>query len=105
MAVICSKYHRASSFTYHPDKRWFVGTASDLDPKHSFDGVVYDDACDVGFTILGRKHAVLYSQHSHRSDREGEIQVWIYRPICRHTGRAVKPGEPGYGTEVHIIND
>lgn len=62
---------------------WLEGTlwaeASDL-PEPSR---VYDDACDVGFTIqsfhTGRE--VVYVQVGENKDQEGGIESWIFEPV------------------------
>lgn len=86
-------------FSWDPGRRWFVAEASDL-------GVIpmdplYDDACDVGFVLNGKHQPVRYYHSHNRTECEGEILVFVYKPTPESERRV-----PGCrGTEVHILND
>lgn len=66
--------------------------ASDLpDPSR-----VYDDACDVGYTVISHRtgREVVYAQHETVRNAT-EVRYWIYMPV-RHTDPQIP---------VHIFND
>lgn len=46
--------------------------------------LVWDDACDVGYTVISHRtgREVIYALHSQES-RKGDLLYWDYRPISR----------------------
>lgn len=79
----------------------FVAEASDFnDDPHIIEQRVFDDACDVGFAIQGKERIVSFCQDDTKRDADGEVMVWIYRPITKH-GRI----DHAMNVEVHILND
>jgi hypothetical protein len=70
-----------STFTWDPRTRTLSAEASELPPF----GRVYDDACDVGFTVLGHHAEVVFALQEEHRDREGDVTHWTFVPA--------KPGE------------
>lgn len=60
---------------------------------------VYDDACDVGYTVVdgktGREFVVALAREK-RSTSSGELLCWEYDPI---------PGSPRYALLLRVYND
>lgn len=85
-------------FTYVPAENMFVTEASDLGLGHGIDfGRVYDDACDVGLTLVSHRtgtRVVFAIEHEER--RDGDLLYWDLRPADR--------SKWGCGT-VRIFND
>jgi hypothetical protein len=92
------KPHRVSSskFTYHQGT--FVCEDSDFGKVGLIDrlGQVYDDACDLGFTIVSQKtgREVVFAQDG-EDRRDGEVMGWRF--VC------VTPGHKNL--KALIIND
>lgn len=109
MAIICNKYHSTRDFSYHADTKSFVAEASDFGPGNH-DGMVYDDAADVGFVLVSHKtgDSVLVAQDGVDMNGE-EIAGWRYKVIAvqgQHPGQWVRPnGNPQYDFSVLVIND
>lgn len=82
-------------FNYIASDNTFVADASDL---NGF-GRVYDDACDLGVTLVSAKtgREVVFVVTAERRDGEGEILFWELRPATLDTRRS--PGT------VQIYND
>jgi hypothetical protein len=59
----------------------FSTFASDLGPDAKL-GQVYDDACDLGFTIISEKtgKAAVFAEHGPAYDNEGDISHWRF--VC-----------------------
>jgi hypothetical protein len=85
------------------DLREYVAEASDLG-RNPF-GRVYDDACDIGLTLVHERtgrQLVLYVHDEHR-DAEGELQWWELRPVPRRDQPGMLPGAED--TRVRVYND
>jgi hypothetical protein len=81
-------------FTYVREERLLVAEASDL-PEMSR---VYDDACDVGYTVVSShtNKSVVYAVSHTERDRGGDLLYWDLE--------AVKPRDTTLPT-VRIFND
>lgn len=78
------KPYRVSTkrFTYNAVTNTFTAEASDLGSNFRL-GRVYDDACDMGFTLMSArtgKEVVFYLSHTER-DREGELLYDEFRAV------------------------
>lgn len=69
-------------FTWLPEHRELVADISDLGKGDPFQRL-YDDACDIGFSI--RSHhtgrVVVYALHRVKKDCEGDVLCWTFKPI------------------------
>ena len=86
MLLAPSQVHH-SRFHWDPETRRFVGEASDLGRNFRL-GRVYDDACDVGLTIVGRHSNLVFYMAQEIRDGEGdlmftEFKVAPYQPKAR----------------------
>jgi hypothetical protein len=80
MAVLKPTYVGTKLFTWLPEESLLVAEDSSL-PRPSR---VWDDACDVGYTLVSHQTnspLVVTREHVER-DREGDILYWEYKPIA-----------------------
>jgi hypothetical protein len=68
-------------FDYDKNERCFVAEISDLGPGFEFHRV-YDDACDVGLTVISHRSGreVVFAVDEVETDREGDILAWRLVP-------------------------
>jgi hypothetical protein len=100
-ATVDSRY-----FTYDAKERLFVTEMSDLDnggTREAF-GRVYDDACDVGLTIISQRtgSAVVFCLSEEKRDGEGDMMYWeleVVPECCRGIQSHLK------GMKIRIFND
>lgn len=79
MTVLRPSPVSTNRFTYISADRMFVAEASDL-PEF---GRVYDDACDVGLTLISArtgKEMVVTVNHTERDQADGEFLYWDLVP-------------------------
>ena len=83
-------------FTYVPAQNMLVACASDLGSLRL--GRVYDDACDVGMTLISHRTGkrIVFAEGATVRDAEGDVQYTDFHPA--------RPGEWAAGT-VRIFND
>lgn len=83
-------------FMYSPSDNTFVACASDLRGFRL--GRIYDDACDVGFTLISQRtgREIVFALAHEERDRDGDLRWEDFRPVNRN--------EWGAGT-VRIYND
>ena len=88
-------------FSYFKDNRHLCAEISDLGPGFEF-GQVYDDACDVGLTVIDGygKEGVFYVEKEQRDD-EGELQEYILLPTPETIRRIPKLK----GVAIVLFND
>jgi hypothetical protein len=87
-------------FTYLKDEKVFAAEASDL-PRNML-GRVFDDACDLGFTMISARTGVemVFVQIDTLRDREGELMYHVFAPATPQNGAAAIAD-----VRVHIFND
>lgn len=75
---------RSSQFTWDATTRTFSAEHSDLGNVRF--GRVYADACDTGFTVIGRNdERIPLVVTDEKRDAEGDLQFWTLRPVdARH---------------------
>lgn len=95
MSVLKPAPVSSARFTWVPGDRLFVADASDL-PRELF-GRVYDDACDVGLTLVSAKtgEEIVFAVDREKRDGEGDLLYWTLAPA---DGR-------DRGFKVRIFND
>lgn len=75
-------------------RRAFIADASDLKGL----GRVYDDACDEGFTVVGKTgREVVFVLDDEKRDDEGEVHYWTFVPA--------RPGDRTLVASAIIFND
>lgn len=75
---ICS-VHPSKKFNYDHDTNAFTAWASDLGP-HMFDRI-YDDACDIGLSIVSHKTGAVSTFYVDKEERnDGDIMAWHLKP-------------------------
>jgi len=80
MAIIATKLN-ARYFDFNPNTFTFVAEASDFGRGTSaFFSQVYDDACDAGFTLIGKTGAEVTFIHSSTDMSGGDIAGWRFTP-------------------------
>lgn len=95
-------------FTFDHDTRTFVAEASDfgsLRDRLATNGLVgpfgrvYDDACDIGLTLVSHVSGtrVVFAVEHEERDREGDLLYWDLLPAQLHERTA--------GLKVRIFND
>jgi hypothetical protein len=80
----------SSQFNYHPGENLLTAEASDL--RDLRQGRVYDDACDVGFTVVSARTgaARIFVMAREEFDREGDLLYVDFEMIPESkTGDAV----------------
>ena len=92
MTIICKTEISTKNLTYDGTHKRFIAEASELPNP----GRIYDDACDVGYRIRSHKtgKTILFANSNIIRDRDGDIQVWIYRSVDR-----------SIPVELHVLND
>lgn len=95
-------------FTYDGEENLLVIEASDLGPGFAF-GRVYDEACDVGFTVVSSAdvHAV-FGVCIQVRDGEGDVlyEDWSLVPeSARELRLHARSGRRASETRVRIFND
>jgi hypothetical protein len=67
-----------SRLNYNAAERTFSEEASTIGAP----GRVYDDACDVGYTLVSARtgREVVFAETFTRYDNEGDIVYWVYEP-------------------------
>ena len=110
MAIICTARHNAKHFNWNDPQKKPIAEMSDLCGALR-DGVrlfsqIYDDACDVGFTLINDKsdsEATFYLDevvyHGRGEDRE--VGGWRFKPTPETLNQ--HPKLTGY--ELCVIND
>lgn len=70
---------------YTPARNEFTAEISDLGRGFNF-GRVYDDACDVGVTVVSARtgREIVFAVEHEDRDREGELLSWTLRPANRN---------------------
>lgn len=99
MAVLSPPPVSTDRFTYLPADGLFVIEASDLGPDFRL-GRVYDDACDVGFTLVSARTGDrrVFTSVGERRDDDGDL---LYEDFA-----LVGPsGRVDQSLRVRIIND
>lgn len=98
MALLTPNPVSTSRFTYDPASRKFVAEASDLGRGEPF-GRVYDDACDVGLTLVSATtgRSIVFAVARENRDREGEVVSWDLVPAFYQSH--------GRGLTVRVFND
>lgn len=87
-------------FTYNASDKTFTAEASDLQDNHL--QRIYDDACDVGLTIVSTKTGIAITYYMEAEYyREGELTHWVYLPLTED----VRKHPSAEGTSVTIFND
>lgn len=83
-------------FLYDPTTNTFSAEASDLRGFRL--GRIYDDACDIGFTLVSQRtgREIVFALAHEERDREGDLLFEDFRPVNRN--------EWGAGT-VRVFND
>ena len=67
-------------FGYDARTKEFTTELSDLEASsHGPFSQIYDDACDQGFYLKGKKHQVLFVLSHAVKDNEGDIICWEFR--------------------------
>lgn len=74
-----------------------VTEASNL--GHNYMGRVFDDACDVGFNVKGKKSAVTFTLIRRVRDDEGDLLVEIFIPYNPKRIPELN------NVEIHVLND
>jgi hypothetical protein len=95
--------HSSRQFTYSPDDKVLTAEASDLDNRHL--QPLYNDACDVGFSVKSEKTGkvvtfVMVSPIYDKSD-DCELVGWQYAP----TSESFRNVPECQGMEATIFND
>lgn len=92
MTVVCNQVINTRALHWDPHSRWFVGGASELPPP----GQVWAEDYDVGYRLVSHRtgHEVVFCLANVRRDADGDIQVWIYRPV-----------DTDVSMELHVLND
>lgn len=84
MALLNPKPVSTNRFTYHSGTATFVAEASDLgrDPF----GRVWDDACDIGLTLVSARTGaqVVFAVAGEARDGEGDLLYWDLLPADRN---------------------
>lgn len=65
-------------FNFSPAARAFT---ADISSTHGL-GRVYDDSCDLGLTIVGKRDRVVFIVQDEVRDAEGDIQHWVLTSSC-----------------------
>ncbi len=100
----------SSHFTYDPETKRFIGEASTLAGNANCPGPlrrlgrVYDDACDVGFTLVSAKTgtAIVCAMEREVRDSERELLYTVFVPVDAR-GPLGRIGDLPF--EVRIYND
>lgn len=89
--------------TYVGSDRMFVTEVSDLNANSIEPGAVYDDACDVGFTLISHRTGrdIVVVQH-HTETRDGDTLWWDYVP-ARELAAIVRGAAPT--VTLRVFND
>lgn len=89
-----------SRLTWCPRDREFVTDASLLDHQGLRPSRVYDDACDVGYTLVSHRTGkeLVVAHDDTVKNREGEVVAWVYRPVRRSGGLDAS-------ISLHVLND
>lgn len=72
----------SSDFIFKNNK--FIGEMSEIGRQFKYFGRVYDDACDIGFTIISAKtgkHAVFALEKEVGDENDHEIMAWEFRCV------------------------
>jgi hypothetical protein len=79
------KPSRVCSSLFSFKNNMFSTEISDLGPSFNF-GRVYDDAADLGFTIISKVtgNAAVFALNKELSDGEGDVQGWEF--VCVTSG-------------------
>lgn len=81
----------STQFTWLSDRRMYVAEISDLGKGFSF-GQVYDDACDIGFTLVSKTgdREIVFAVEVEATE-DNEIKWWDFEPANRlHCGFNVR---------------
>lgn len=87
MALLTPSQVSTDRFTYNARDKRFSAEISDLGRGFTF-GRVYDDACDVGLTLVSARtgRTMVFSVLDEERDREGELQCWVLRSVQGASG-------------------
>ncbi|MDD4110056.1 MAG: hypothetical protein PHS54_00720 [Clostridia bacterium] len=90
--IICSRYYNAKLLHWVGNRG--IAYISDLE-GHEYPAFcpIYNDACDEGFGLIGRRRDVIFAVDKTVTDGEHEIVKWILKSIS----------EPGF--EITLYND
>lgn len=90
-----------TQLSYDPESRQYVG---EISSTNGF-GQVYDDACDVGMTLVSTRtgNEIVFVVHQTHIDAEGDTTHWTLRPA---QGTAECEADfPGGPRSVLLFND
>ncbi len=89
-------------FTYLKDERLFVAEDSDFGPNGIPLGRVYDDACDIGFTLRSHQtgREIVFATWETKKNGEGDVLYTEYRPAPYQSGLNGLSD-----LKVHVLND
>ena len=92
MAASCGVEISTKGLTYDKDHKWLIAEASEL-PNPA---PVYNGANGLGYKVRSHKtnRAIVFVRSETVRDRDGDIQVWIYRSL-----------DPKVPVELHVLND
>lgn len=81
MNILNPPSHSTRLFTWVPETNELVCDISDL-PRPVM-GQVYDDACDLGMTLVSARTGkeIVVAVDAEVYDSEGDLQAWILRPV------------------------
>lgn len=90
-----------SRFTWSPSDRMFVTEESSLGPDFR-PGPVFDDACDIGITLVSHRTGkqIVCALVGEERDREGELVATVYAPVTPTGAR-----DREHPFTVHVLND
>lgn len=88
-------------FSVSLEEKSLVAEHSDLGCYPGIQQRIYDDACDVGFAILGRVGVTTWCLAKEERDGEGDLQVTIFEP----TPETLRKYPHLAGWTVHVLND
>jgi hypothetical protein len=92
------------NFTYYSPDRLFVAEASDLG-RDFRRGRVYDDACDVGFTLVSHATGaeIVFASNGETRDADGDVLYEEFVPVAHRAPTGARLPVPS--VRVHILND
>ena len=84
MAILKPTRVSSDLFRYQGRERQFVTQISDLGPNFTF-GRVYDDAMDVGLTLISARTGdeLVFAMVEEQKDAEGDLVAWRLVPADR----------------------
>jgi hypothetical protein len=88
-----------NQFSYQRKEGLLVAEASDVGYQRSFR--IYDDACDVGIAIQGKRYLIRFYMEDVDTDNEGDLMGWKFTIISEDERKHPELK----GLRVLIIND